>query len=75
MYHSSAYARERDKIRQGVLEGLGWKLLRVWSTDWWTNKAKALNALHGELEGLLREEREKQKTEMLKGSEIGGNRR
>lgn len=33
MYHSSAYARERDKVRQGVLEGLGWTLFRVWSTD------------------------------------------
>ena len=34
MYHSSAYARERDKIRQAVLEGLGWTLyFRVWSTE------------------------------------------
>lgn len=45
MYHSSAYARERDKIRQGVLEGLGWTLFRVWSTDWWTNKTKAIEQL------------------------------
>ena len=51
MYHSSAYARERDKIRQGVLEGLGWTLFRVWSTDWWTNKHKALQ----ELDAALRE--------------------
>jgi len=46
MYHSSAFARERDKIRQSVLEGLGWTLFRVWSTDWWTNRAKALDTLH-----------------------------
>lgn len=45
MYHSSAYARERDKIRQGVLDGLGWTLFRVWSTDWWTNRSKALEEL------------------------------
>jgi len=51
MYHSSAYARERDKIRQGVLEGLGWTLFRVWSTDWWTNKHKAIQ----ELDALLTE--------------------
>lgn len=49
MYHSSAYARERDKIRQGVLEGLGWTLFRVWSTDWWTNRQKAVNELHQQL--------------------------
>ena len=33
-YHSSATARDRDKVRQAVLEGLGWTILRVWSTDW-----------------------------------------
>ncbi|NYS78046.1 MULTISPECIES: DUF4011 domain-containing protein [Halomonadaceae] len=49
MYHSSAYARERDKVRQSVLEGLGWSLFRVWSTDWWTNRAKALELLDAAL--------------------------
>lgn len=34
MYLSSAVARGRDKIRQQVLEGLGWTLFRIWSTDW-----------------------------------------
>lgn len=53
MYHSSAFAKERDKIRQAVLEGLGWNLIRVWSTDWWTNKTKAINELHQKLEELL----------------------
>lgn len=53
MYHSSAYARERDKIRQGVLEGLGWTLFRVWSTDWWTNRARALDEIHNALTSRL----------------------
>ena len=34
MYHSSRTARDRDRIRQEILEGLGWTILRVWSTDW-----------------------------------------
>jgi very-short-patch-repair endonuclease len=34
MYHSSRVARERDRLRQEVLEGLGWRLHRIWSTDW-----------------------------------------
>ncbi len=34
-YHRAATARDRDKLRQAVLEGLGWKLYRIWSTDWW----------------------------------------
>jgi len=40
-YHSMACARDRDRLRQAVLEGLGWKLVRVWSTDWWTNPTKS----------------------------------
>ena len=52
MYHSSAFARERDKVRQSVLEGLGWRILRVWSTDWWTNKADALAKLDSSLRNL-----------------------
>jgi very-short-patch-repair endonuclease len=34
-YHSSLVARTRDRTRQRVLEKLGWKFHRVWSTNWW----------------------------------------
>lgn len=33
-YHSSRWARDRDRLRQKVLEDQGWKLHRIWSTDW-----------------------------------------
>jgi very-short-patch-repair endonuclease len=33
-YHSSATARDRDRLRQQVLEDLGWQMCRIWSTDW-----------------------------------------
>jgi very-short-patch-repair endonuclease/flagellar biosynthesis GTPase FlhF len=33
-YHSARSARDRDRLRQAVLEGLGWKIHRIWSTDW-----------------------------------------
>ncbi|MBB2202325.1 DUF3320 domain-containing protein [Gluconacetobacter tumulisoli] len=36
-YHRSATARDRDRLRQAVLENLGWNVIRIWSTDWWTN--------------------------------------
>jgi very-short-patch-repair endonuclease/DNA polymerase III delta prime subunit len=36
-YHSSKAARDRDRYRQEVLEKLGWKLYRIWSTDWFKN--------------------------------------
>lgn len=39
-YHSSKSARDRDRLRQEVLEGLGWHLHRIWSTDWFENPAR-----------------------------------
>jgi hypothetical protein len=35
MYHSSAVARDRDRIRQEILEGLGWTIHRIWGTRWY----------------------------------------
>jgi very-short-patch-repair endonuclease len=36
-YHSSLVARTRDRARQRILEGRGWRgrIHRVWSTNWW----------------------------------------
>ena len=53
MYHSSANARERDKVRQQVLEGLGWNIVRVWSTDWWINKEEQTSMIDKQLRELL----------------------
>lgn len=36
-YHSSHIARERDRLRQMLLESRGWKFHRIWSTDWFRN--------------------------------------
>ncbi len=44
-YHSAPSARDRDRLRQLVLEGLGWKIHRIWSTDWWFNPEIPLNNL------------------------------
>lgn len=33
-YHSARTARERDRLRQEVLEQMGWKIYHIWSTDW-----------------------------------------
>ena len=33
-YHSARTARERDRLREDVLRQRGWKLHRIWSTDW-----------------------------------------
>lgn len=52
-YHRSAAARDRDKTRQQVLENLGWKILRVWSSDWWYAPDSAIEDLHKRLNELL----------------------
>ena len=48
--HSSATARNRDKARQAVLEGLGWTILRIWSTDWFRDPAVVTIRVHAELD-------------------------
>jgi very-short-patch-repair endonuclease len=37
MYHSARSARDRDRLRQETLERLGWRIYRIWSTDWFRN--------------------------------------
>lgn len=37
-YHSSETARDRDRLRQQVLEARGWTIHRVWSTDWFKDR-------------------------------------
>ena len=49
-YHAGATARDRDRLRQLVLERLGWRILRIWSTDWWTNAERECDRLHAALE-------------------------
>lgn len=49
-YHSAATARDRDRLRQHILEGLGWRIHRIWSTDWWLDSQRELEKLLGKLE-------------------------
>ncbi|MEO0410394.1 MAG: DUF3320 domain-containing protein [Pseudomonadota bacterium] len=49
-YHSALWARERDRLRQGVLEGLGWSFHRIWSTDWFYDRATQIEKLRKALE-------------------------
>ena len=58
-YHSSATARDRDKLREHVLRGLGWEILRIWSTDWWVNPGGTLEKIHVALRQLLIADRAK----------------
>ncbi len=37
-YHSSKSARDRDRLREEIIVARGWRLYRIWSTDWFTNQ-------------------------------------
>ena len=41
-YHSARSARDRDRLRQQVLEGLGWTIHRIWSTDWFMHPRREI---------------------------------
>lgn len=47
-YHSAKSVRDRDRLRQTILERLGWRIRRIWSTDWFKNP-------HAELQPIVRE--------------------
>lgn len=51
-YHSAKSARDRDRLRQSVLESLGWRIRRIWSTDWFDDADAALRPILTELERL-----------------------
>lgn len=42
MYRDAGAARDRDILREQVLEQLGWRLVRVWSPEWWENKGNVI---------------------------------
>ena len=56
-YHSSRTARERDRLRQIVLEDMGWTIYRIWSTDWIKNlkseEEKLVKAIDTALAGTM----------------------
>ncbi|MFS2135766.1 DUF3320 domain-containing protein [Duganella sp. Dugasp56] len=56
-YHRSATARDRDLLREQVLRGLGWEILRIWSTDWWIDRIGTLERVQQALENLLEHSR------------------
>jgi len=48
-YHSAQSVRDRDRIRQEVLESMGWRgrIWRIWSTDWFRTPHQETQKLMG----------------------------
>ena len=49
-WHGALWARERDRLRQDILENLGWKFHRIWSTDWFHRRDQEIARLRAALE-------------------------
>lgn len=49
-YHSSRAARDRDRLREDVLRGLGWRLHRIWGTAWYRDRNGAEAALRAAID-------------------------
>jgi very-short-patch-repair endonuclease len=56
MYHSARSVRDRDRLRQEVLVRLGWRIYRIWSTDWFRNPRAEFLKLVAAIEALRRPE-------------------
>ena len=44
-YHSSRTARDRDLLRQLVLQRMGWRIHRLWSTEWFHDRDQAIESI------------------------------
>ncbi|MBW8686117.1 DUF3320 domain-containing protein [Chitinophaga rhizophila] len=49
-YHSARSAKDRDRLRQQVLENMGWNIYTVWSTDWFRHPVRELKRLIAAIE-------------------------
>jgi hypothetical protein len=49
-YHSALWARERDRLRQDILENLGWRFHRIWSNDWFHHRKREIERLKAALD-------------------------
>jgi very-short-patch-repair endonuclease len=54
-YHSAPTARNRDRLRQQHLEGLGWRFHRIWSTEWFYDREAEIERAIARYEQCLKE--------------------
>ena len=65
-YSASKSSRDREIVQIGILRKLGWKIVRLWAMDWWTDKDATLNALASKIDRALAGELEEVEEEALR---------
>lgn len=53
-YHSARSVRDRDRLRQEILEAKRWRIHRIWSTDWFGNRDSEIRRLLNAVEDAMR---------------------
>ncbi|MBF0181520.1 MAG: DUF3320 domain-containing protein [Magnetococcales bacterium] len=69
-YHSSLSARDRDRLRQQILESLGWTIYRVWSTDWFRDPNRELKRMIAFIEQTLHDSLARRADEFAKHKKL-----
>lgn len=67
-YYSAKTARDRNILQPSVLEGLGWRIHRVWTLDWFDTPERELGKIKERIETAvaeIREEKEKAEQALL----------
>ncbi|MFC3987504.1 DUF4011 domain-containing protein [Actinoplanes siamensis] len=54
-YDSAPTARDRDRIREQVLDSLGWRLHRIWGTAWYLDREREETRLRAAIEAAFAE--------------------
>ncbi len=70
-YHSSRSARDRDRLREAVLRDRGWRIHRVWSTDWFHRPSEQVQKLIAAIEKALRDADADDEVDPAQGEEAG----
>jgi hypothetical protein len=52
-YHSAKAARDRDRLREGVLRGLGWEVHRIWGLSWIRDRTGQKQRLRAAIEAAI----------------------
>jgi very-short-patch-repair endonuclease len=73
-YHASETARDRDRLRQQVLEARGWTIYRVWSTDWFKDRQGQIERLLSLVEQSRRRAHEEARAEREAQSRVTAER-
>ncbi|MCO7218480.1 DUF3320 domain-containing protein [Klenkia sp. PcliD-1-E] len=55
-YHSAKSARDRDRLRQQVLEGLGWRMHRIWGLTWVRDRNGSIRRLKAAIDAAVADE-------------------